>query len=195
MKFFDILVTLIVVLSSTEASDKLQVGIYIESMCGYSKQFITSNFRQAYDSIKDDTEITFYTHGKSSSFIDDEGNIVFTCQHGAQECFLNRVQTCALQRIGRNQDLQVAFIICAMGDRNTYEQCVEEAGLDQQDIEDCATGPSGIPLQLEMEKASAAVIGNSTHVPTITFDGKYVEEEFGRSLSDFKGIVKEKRHS
>lgn len=85
---------------------KLRVGIYIESECRFSKQFITNQFRPAYKGVKNDVDFDFFTFGKSESFIDEKGQTQFKCQHGQTECQNNKLQTCGLHFIGDNQDLQ-----------------------------------------------------------------------------------------
>jgi hypothetical protein len=79
-----------------------------------------------------------------------------------------------------------------MGSKKSYNQCAESFNLNLSAIEACAAGPLGIELQLKTENASAPIISQSGHVPTITFDGKYDGKEFYNSLDDFIGVVESK---
>lgn len=175
--------------SSIKAEGKLSIGIYIEALCRASREFITHQFGPAYDDIKDDVVVSFYTHGKSKSFTNEQGEIEFECQHGPSECEKNKFQTCGLHLIGADQDKRANFIICTMGYGESYAECVTSLGLNQQDIDDCVGGQLGTELQQEMERASANVIEDSGHVPTITFNGKYNAPDFYAALDNLKKVV------
>lgn len=172
-----------------KAEGKLPIGIYIEALCRASREFITDQFESAYDDIKDDVEVSFYTHGKSKSFTNERGEIEFECQHGPSECEKNKFQTCGLHQIGPDQDKQADFIICTMGYKKSYWQCVSSLGLNQQDIDECVGGQLGTELQLKMESASAEPIADSGNVPTITFNGKYNGSDFYAALDNFRKVV------
>lgn len=177
--------------TSTAAIEKLHIGIYIEALCKYSKQFISHQFRPAYESIKNNVKVDFYTFGKSKSFVNERGEIEFECQHGPAECERNKFQTCGLHQIGGDQDLRADFIVCTMGVAQAFRQCVKSLKLNQQEIDACVGGKLATELQLKMENASA-IIAESGHVPTITFNGEYNVTEFYDALSNFGEIVMRK---
>lgn len=97
---------LVLTRASFSVTEKLHVGIFIEAECRYSKQFITNQFKPAYKGIKDEVNIEFFTFGKSESFVDENGETQFKCQHGSEECRKNKVQTCGLHLIGSDKDKQ-----------------------------------------------------------------------------------------
>ena len=149
--------------------------------------------RPVYRSIKDIIDITFYPFGKSESFVDENGETKFKCQHGEIECRRNKLMTCALYVIGSDQELQVNFVTCtsfssSSSSFKTYEECAEFLKLDWIQIESCANGKLGIQLQLEMELHSK-IIKTSGHVPTITFQGKYDSTVFWEAYRDFLSAV------
>ena len=159
----------------------------------FSNFFDFFSARPTYRSIKDDINITFYPFGKSESFIDENGETKFKCQHGEIECYRNKLTTCALYIIGSDQDLQVNFVTCtsfpsSSTSYKTYEECAEFLKLDWIEIETCAKGKLGTELQLEMETHSK-IIKTSGHVPTITFQGKYDSPVFWEAYRDFLGVV------
>lgn len=154
------------------------------------------DLRPAYRAIKHVIDINFYTFGKSESFIDENGETKFKCQHGESECNKNKLLTCGLHFIGDDKDRQVEFLTCTSSSSSsilyrTYSQCAEVSKLNWKEIESCAEGELGTELQLQMEKDSK-VIKESGHVPTITFDGIYVARDFFAALSDFYGVVERK---
>jgi Gamma interferon inducible lysosomal thiol reductase (GILT) len=81
MRFFTFVFVFLAILGFASA-EKLKIGIFIEAECRYSKQFISNQFRPAYNGIKDQVDIEFFTFGKSESFVNAEGQTEFTCQHG-----------------------------------------------------------------------------------------------------------------
>lgn len=187
------------------ATEKLHIGIFIESECRYSKQFITNQFKPAYKRIKGEVDIEFFTFGKSESFL-EKGEIKFKCQHGPEECRKNKFQTCGLHLIGDEKDMQgsnnfefseglfylkfvlAEFIVCTMGYSKSYRNCAEDVNLNYTEVKSCAEGSLGTELQLDMEENSF-VIKDSGHVPTITFDHKYDAKVFFSALDDFGRVV------
>lgn len=186
MKLYMLLV-FVIALATAKAEEKLLIEIFIESFCTYSKQFICNQFRPAYENIKNEVVVRFYTFGKSKSFINEKGEIEFECQHGEKECEWNKIQTCGLDKIGANQDLQAQFIICTMCSLNKAE-CVESLDLSFDDIQTCANGTLGTELQLKMEEASA-IIKTAGHVPLIKFDGDYNVALFYKALDGIEEVV------
>lgn len=98
------------------AKQKLHIGIFIESECRYSIQFITQQFRPTYQRIKDLVDVEFFTFGKSESFIGENGDVNFKCQHGPVECRKNKLQTCGLNFIGADKyrqgiNLEAAYLL------------------------------------------------------------------------------------
>lgn len=79
-----------------------------------------------------------------------------------------------------------------MGFGQDFAQCADLVGLKQQDMDECVIGSLGTELQLAMENASAPVIAQSGHVPTITFDGVYNMDDCYAALDDFEGVVRRK---
>lgn len=78
-----------------------------------------------------------------------------------------------------------------MGYSKSFIQCVESIDLSYEELAKCADGPLGTELQLKMENASA-IIKETGHVPTITFNHKYDPTSFYGALSDFYAVVMKK---
>lgn len=191
MKFIGILSVFVIVaiLSSTSQAystdEKLVVEIFIESFCKYSKKFITQTFGPVYASVKDKIDVEFYPYGKASRSLNDEDEWEFNCQHGTIECVNNTKQSCALDVIGDNQDRQVEFMRCAMGEK-TLTQCSDLLKINKDTVETCASGERGIELQHKAAEESEKVIPKSGKVPTIVFQRIYSEDNSMAAMADFK---------
>lgn len=182
-------ITFAILATSHAKEGKIRIDIYVEFNCPYSREFITKQLARAYNEIKDDFELNFYTMGKSTSYENENGEVVFRCQHGPGECEGNKLQTCGLNQIGKkNQDKQTDFMICTMGSERTFDGCCELLGLDFNDIDECRASNEGTNLQLQVEKETAPVLEKHQHVPLIIFNSKFDENDLSSSLLDFKGL-------
>ena len=59
------------------------------------------------------------------------------CQHGQQECDLNRILSCAIH-LNPDQNVWFPFAKCL----ETPEPCAVKAGINYEKIHDCSTGTS-----------------------------------------------------
>lgn len=177
------------ILPMLQVKAKIQVDIYIESYCKFSQEFILEEFTPDYEALKDDISVHFFTAGKSSSFVDEYGEVVFRCQHGPAECRRNVFQTCGLNAIGDNQDKQVAFMNCTMRLEIPFEECCSLLDLNYEAIEGCSSSQEGVDLQLKVLEMTTPILDISGHIPTITFDGKYDENDLNVAVIDFKGLI------
>lgn len=190
--FFTLAAMFLVMSLAQESKKPLLMRVYIESKCRFSRKFITEQFPPAYDLFKKEIKVEFFTHGKSTSTKDSNGTVTFECQHGPPECDSNKLQSCGLELIRRSdeevKDRQAEFVVCTMGE-SEYPECYEKVSLDQQEVEDCASGDLGTQLQLDMEVESRDVIAESGHVPTITYSGIFDENRSAESLVDLQGCL------
>ena len=193
MKFVGILsVILVIVFSSTsQAKDenKLIVEIFIESLCKFSKKFITGVFASGYPSVKDIIIVIFYPYGKviRSRNLDDEWE--YDCQHGIVECVTNTKQSCGLDMIGNDQDRKVKFMTCAMGSNN-LTHCSKHSNLNHDDIVKCSEGPRGEELQKKAAEETEKVMPKSDQVPTVIFGGNYSEDNSMSAMHNFSETCK-----
>lgn len=185
MKFKIFFVTLIA------ASTALNVEIFIESECKYSKIFIQEQIAPAYKILKNETvQLTFIPFGKSQSIVENS-EIYFQCQHGKIECFNNMLMACVMSFFPLKSDKKVEFIICAMGYEKTQIHCAEDVGINKKVIDTCMDH-DGVKLQLENEKKSRPVLEKSGHVPTTVFNGIYDADDDFNARINFLGTVREK---
>lgn len=60
--------------------------------------------------------MAFIPFGKSKVNLENG----FDCQHGPAECFLNKIQSCALYDLAGEQDAQALYASCAMHPRAKF---------------------------------------------------------------------------
>jgi Gamma interferon inducible lysosomal thiol reductase (GILT) len=111
---------------------------------------------------------------------------------GVRECEGNKYQSCVLDVIGKDQDKQTAFVICAMNFLNSASNCAKNQGLDMNKVNQCANGERGNVLQLEAEEFSRSIIARSSFVPSIVYSGVFKAGDNWASLEDFESVVNDK---
>ena len=129
-------VTLVALLLVTEAScQSVNIKIYYESLCPYSRQIITehlhptfhsdlgkymdvdfipiNNGRDVYNLIQCQNWINLFFFQYSP---DGTGGWDFECQHGEEECIGNLYQVCLVDKV-TDKSVQMDAINCIMADR------------------------------------------------------------------------------
>ncbi|XP_018579492.1 GILT-like protein 1 [Anoplophora glabripennis] len=170
---------------------KLNVEILFESLCPDSLRFIREQLHPHLKELAPYVNLKLVPFGKSASL---EDGTQFICQHGPQECKGNRIMSCALERIS-DQTLQVDYVNCFMtifkrGKHNPEEfgqLCAMQSGLDINDVMKCYNTNEGTIHQLRAEDDTVRILPK--FIPTVLYNGEFVQQLQDESLLDFKGVV------
>ena len=78
-------------------SQKVNIGIYVESCCYYCQQFIVYQLQPAWynPGFMNITNILFSPFG-NEEYSYNNGSYNFRCQHGSNECLGNRIESCVI---------------------------------------------------------------------------------------------------
>jgi len=185
-KMFRLAVFVLFALATAQAPEKLKVHVIYESLCPDSQRFIAYQLLPNYEGLADFIDIVLVPFGKSRSLPDE----TFTCQHGANECRLNRIMSCGLARLP-TQPQQVSYVGCQMyyDSEKTGEACVTEAGLSWPEVKFCHDSRLGYSLQIAHENEQNRVLGYPGFVPTIVVNENYDSALQNRLLNDFKNTI------
>lgn len=183
-------VFILLISSVLSENPKLNVDIYFESECKYSKIFFQQQVKPVYELIKESVRLTFIPFGKSRSILENS-EITFQCQHGKAECIGNMIIACVLSFFPQDYDRQFEFICCAMGYEKTKIHCAEDVGVNEDRVQYCMEN-EGINFQLKNEIKTIPVITKSRHIPTIIFDEEFNPDDDYAAIGDFYAIVKRK---
>ncbi|PSN46450.1 hypothetical protein C0J52_15133 [Blattella germanica] len=132
----------------------------------------------------------FAAEGAQKERSDGWGN--FQCQHGAEECKGNMIQSCALKMLsswGPKEEL----VNCIMSSQNPIAEacsCAYRLGMPWWPIQGCMVDGTGTDLQLKAEVDTYNVQhGSISFVPTIVFNHRYNKKNQNDGLHNFRAVV------
>eukprot|EP00884_Botryococcus_braunii_P007188 jgi/Botrbrau1/16470/Bobra.0142s0064.1 len=96
------------------------------------------------------------------------------CQHGPQECYMNRILNCGVI-YSPKRDVFYSLLICfshyGRAMHEYVETCATAAGLDHANLEACAKGSQGDQLEVAAADATFKLIPKHSFVPWILVNG------------------------
>ncbi|XP_064552972.1 GILT-like protein 1 [Drosophila montana] len=184
---------------------KVPIAIYYESLCPDSAKFITEQLYPAMKSeLSEAVELTFVPFGKSH-FQTQGSEVTFTCHHGPNECYGNKVHACAIEHIQANsyqndytrESLTLDFINCLMKagknfPDNVYpgQRCAGESHVNNwENIKTCANTTDGSVLLRKAGETTQRLKEPLTSVPTILFNEQYDKQVNERAQVNFIGTL------
>jgi hypothetical protein len=172
-------------------SPRVNVSVFVESLCVDSKDFFERQLMPAYEKLGDDVmNINVVSFGNAFFNTTVDGGEVLHCQHGRAECDANAYELCATDIFGQSRS--VAFLACLferlpMGHADTpyasfyFESCAQDTGLFWGVIENCHDDDARVSI---LQKEAANVTPKHDHVPWIVINGLHVSEENMDLLSE-----------
>ncbi|XP_050303000.1 gamma-interferon-inducible lysosomal thiol reductase-like [Anthonomus grandis grandis] len=176
---------------SVQVQDSVQVQVYYESLCPDSIAFIVNQLYPAFYTIGSEKillELVPWGHASETVV---NGSKTFKCQHGAQECYGNKIHSCAIDLYDVN--VSTAFIFCSErsdspADDADLQKCAESVdGVLWSEIQECITSGKGDELLWENGKKTALI--DPGWVPTIVIDGSYSDDNQNAAETEFKSFI------
>ncbi|KAK4274845.1 hypothetical protein QN277_018015 [Acacia crassicarpa] len=165
-------------------SQKVSVGLYYESLCPYSANFIVNYLVKLFeDDLISIVDLKLVPWGNAKL----RANNTFACQHGRYECLLNTVEACAID-VWPGLDGHFPFIYCveALVLEHKYpewESCFQKLDLDPKPIEKCYTSKYGEELELKYAAETNALQPPHKYVPWVVVDGEPLYEDYENFIS------------
>ncbi|KAH6766283.1 Thioredoxin superfamily protein [Perilla frutescens var. hirtella] len=186
MDAFRLLLVLSIIISSSSATaaavncgEKVTLELYYETLCPYCSNLIVNHLYKIFESdLISITDLKLIPYGNAK--IKPNGTIV--CQHGAYECLLNTVESCAIDAWPDVND-HFPFIYCveSLVYHNNYtywETCFEKLSLDATPVLDCLTSERGTELELRYAAQTNALEPPHTYVPWVVVDGQPLYDDY-----------------
>eukprot|EP00210_Caulerpa_lentillifera_P004860 g4639.t2 len=178
MRIFTAVLLLGVSLSVTDAKHKLNVDLYLEALCPYCRNLVSSVLTPIFDSGLDKhMNLHLYYAGNAKL---QHGRL--ECQHGYIECYLNKVLGCGMARKSTAKEWY-PFVQCIESygesamDKEAVEICAKKVNLNGNEIVECAEGEEGEKIQRAAYDKIQALDPPHRWVPWGVINGKPVEDE------------------
>lgn len=161
---------------SHQTAPKVQVEVYIESLCPDCRIFLTNELFPTWLMLKDIMSLTLVPYGNAQESFDGE-KYIFSCQHGDEECLGNMIETCLLNMT----EAALNIINCMESAANVVKaakSCVDvySPELDWDSVMSCANGDMGNKLMHQNALKTKALQPPHEYVPWITINGVYTME-------------------
>lgn len=172
---------------------KVKIAVYYESLCPDSKRFITSQLAPVWRDFRGVVKVKMVPYGKSTH---DKvnGKWQFTCHHGPDECYGNKIQACILKDRNLQDTEKMELVICLMNQPNpdkSLDTCLAQISKDSEStkLKRCASSDQGDNLLATYGDKSDTVQRPLAFVPTIIVNEKFDQAIQDEAFTDLKAVV------
>jgi len=156
----------------------VKVALYYESLCPGCRNFIQTQLFPTFQKLDSsgilDIELVPYGNAQERP-VGSKWN--YYCQHGANECYGNLIESCALHYLEK-QSVFMPFIACLeyYGPTKTNAQyCAGLHKIDYTQIDTCVGSDEGNLLEHQMALKTYALSPPHQYVPWITLNGVHTD--------------------
>jgi interferon gamma-inducible protein 30 len=169
--------------TSTSSSPAVQVSVYVEALCIYSKGFFNEQLVPTYDQLGSqvmDVKVVVFGNARI-----DLTNKTLQCQHGEAECDANTFDQCAVD-IYPYPDRYLPYLTCLFNSlpmgkqiepfsKAVFASCARHAAMDAHALQQCRDDPE---RAWKLQKQAAAMNPSQLdHVPWVELNGEYMDLE------------------
>ncbi|KAH9373040.1 hypothetical protein HPB48_010015 [Haemaphysalis longicornis] len=154
----------------------INLTLYYEGLCPDSRDFILDQLLPTYTKLERDMDLDLVPFGNADMKVSN-GTVTFRCQHGPDECYVNKVQTCGVKYVHPTRKL-LALIACMFSQdepAKAGQLCAQKVGTDWGVLDRCSTGPEGTQLLYEMGKRTRGHKPDIEYVPYVEINGFHNE--------------------
>ncbi|XP_053623307.1 GILT-like protein 1 isoform X2 [Plodia interpunctella] len=168
---------------------KVKIAVYYESLCPDSKKFITSQLAPVWRDFKGVIKVKLVPYGKSTHE-KVNGKWEFTCHHGPDECYGNKIQSCILKDKSLADTEKMELVVCLMSQASpdkALDTCVGQP--QQAALRACAGAERGAALLAQAGDKTAAVARPLSFVPTVIINEKFDQSVQDEAFKNLKSVV------
>nr|XP_046246888.1 gamma-interferon-inducible lysosomal thiol reductase-like [Scatophagus argus] len=163
--------------------------LYYESLCPACRVFISQQLFPTWTMLQDIMTITLVPYGNAKEL--SSANFPFACQHGEPECRGNMIEACIISLTGHSA-LQIIYCMESAADvLKAAQTCLQlyAPSVPWASVDSCLKGRLGHQLMHANAAMTRALNPAHTHVPWVTFNGEYTEENEDKAMSSLFQLV------
>ncbi|XP_036377557.1 gamma-interferon-inducible lysosomal thiol reductase [Megalops cyprinoides] len=172
------------------AVPKVVVGLYYESLCPGCRGFLVRQLFPTWVMLMDIMDVELVPFGNAQEE-EHAGKYEFQCQHGAEECQGNMIETCIMNV---TDDAAFPIIFCMESSSDVLsaaQPCLQlyAPSVKWETVMSCVKGDLGNKLMHENALNTNALTPPHQYVPWVTINGQHTEDLQDKAMSSLFSLV------
>ncbi|XP_046374694.1 gamma-interferon-inducible lysosomal thiol reductase-like [Haliotis rufescens] len=166
------------VCSDCDGPEPVEVVTYYESMCPFSRKFLTTQLYPTMKLLPDNVmNVTIVPYGFAHEKEENGKWVMYNCQHGPSECVGNAIAACVLNMTSYESREYMPMINCMeVNTRHGHQmealsKCALANNMSEPEILTCYNSTEGSQLHYQMGQITHA--GHIHYVPHINVNGQH----------------------
>ncbi|KAL7632414.1 UNVERIFIED_CONTAM: hypothetical protein RMT77_017268 [Armadillidium vulgare] len=174
-----------------QTADPVRVTVYYESLCPDSIRFFTEQLEPTYGELCSIMEVESYAYGFETEVARPSGGYEFTCQHGPDECYGNKLLDCGLEHI-EDHETFLNFSFCVMAAEyppSSGVECANQVSVSPDIIINCANSTEGENLLHDVGVSQSQLVPEVNYVPWIIINDEFTAVNLELAQINLKKLV------